>query len=134
MGGLCLGVTITETPLTETNLRQRPSLSLDKDPYWTEIPQAQTTLDRDCPPPGQRPLWTQTPWPETDPPGHRPLIWTQTPAPGQTTLDTDPPDRDPPGQRPPSRQRLPQDRDPTGHVACGASWDRDTSPSMWTEF
>ena len=36
------------------------------------------------------------------------------------------PDRDPPGQSPPSRQRPPGQRPHSGHVTCGAWWDRDT--------
>ena len=86
----------------------------NRDPPWTETPQTETPwtetllnrdpLDRDRP--GQRP------------PGRRPPL-------DIDPLDRDLLDRDPPGKVPPVRE-------PSGHVTCGACWDRD--PPLWTEF
>ena len=105
-GGLCPGVSLTETPLdrdipwTETPMdRDCP----DRDP-WTETAQTETPLDRD-------PSWTETHWTET------------------------PQDRDSPRQRPPGQRPLWTETpwtDPSSHVICGACWDRE-SP-LWTEF
>ena len=44
--------------------------------------------------------------------------------PNRDPPDRDPLDGDPPRQRPP-RQRPPWTETPSGHVTCGACWDRD---------
>ena len=83
----------------------------NKDPPGQRLP----PLDRD---PSDRDPNTETP--------HRDPLWTE------TLLDRDShwtetpwTETQPPRQRHPLQQRLLLDRDPPGHVTCGACWDRD---------